>query len=129
MKIEASVKSGTLYIAVSTFLMSVLMESVYLILNRWSIYVLFGNLLGFTVAVLNFFIMGLTVQKAVSKGEKEAADLSKLSLVLRNLGMFIAVVIGVVFDCFNTVAVILPLFFPRIAIGLKPLLDKRKSKQ
>ena len=39
--------------------------------------------------------------------------------------VFLAV--GVALPCFQSVAVVVPLFFPRIAIAFRPLLDKRKS--
>ena len=36
--------------------------------------------------------------------------------------------IGVVFSCFNTWAVFIPVIFPRIAIAVWPLINKKKNK-
>ena len=65
-------------------------------------------------------MIGITVQKAVGKEEKDARQLVKLSGTLRMLFLFVVVVLGVVLNCFNTLAVIVPLLFPRIAILLRP---------
>ena len=80
-----------------------------------------GNLLGFTAAVLNFFLMGYTVQKAVLLEEKDAKKKVKLSQSLRTLMLVAFAAIGCVFKCFNPIAVLLPLLFPRIAILFRPL--------
>ena len=62
----------TSYIALATLIMSALMEAVFLIIGRWDLPVLFGNLLGAGVGILNFFLMGLGLQKALDKDEKDA---------------------------------------------------------
>ena len=41
----------TSYIALATLIMSALMEAVFLIIGRWDLHVLFGNLLGAGVGI------------------------------------------------------------------------------
>ena len=125
-KIDKVVLRETLYIAVWTFIFSLLMQAVFLIIGKYDINVLFGNLLGALVAILNFFIMGVSLTRALEKDEKEAKQTMKTSSVLRNFFMFVFLVIGILF--FNIVAVILPIFFPRIAIALRPIFDKNYAK-
>ncbi len=125
-KIDKVVLRETLYIAIWTFIFSLLMQAVFLIIGKYDINVLFGNLLGALVAVLNFFIMGVSLTQALEKDEKEAKQTMKTSSVLRNFFMFVFLVIGILF--FNVVSVILPMFFPRIAIALRPLFDKNYAK-
>lgn len=69
-KIDEAVLKETKFIAVSVLILSALMEAVFLIIGKWDITVLFGNLLGGGFAILNFFLMGLTVQNAVTKKKK-----------------------------------------------------------
>ena len=88
-KIDKTVLKETKYIAVITFLLSVLMQSVVLIISKWDYTVLCGNLLGYAGAVGNFLLMGITVQNALDKSEKEAADLMKLSQRGRLLLLFV----------------------------------------
>ena len=126
-KADSAVKRETKYIAYSCAILSVLMQAVFVILKRWDYTVILGNLLSFAIAVLNFYFMGITVQKAVSREVNDAKKLMKSSQTLRNIGVFIGIVIGVVAPCFNTVAVIIPVFFPRIAVSFRPLIKDQKE--
>ncbi|MBP5244855.1 MAG: hypothetical protein J6036_00130 [Clostridia bacterium] len=126
-KIDKTVKNETIYILSFEIIFSLIMQSVFLIIGKWDITVLFGNLLSGAAAVLNFFLMGLTVQKAVQKDEKDAKNMLKVSQIYRTLLLFIIAGIGVYFSIFNTVAALLPLFFPRIAIALRPLFMKKND--
>lgn len=130
-KIDSAVKKETLYIAAWVLILSALMQGIFLIVSqytsyKWDYTFLLGNLLSGAVSVLNFFLMGLTVQKAVTKEEKEAKTAMKLSQLYRFLLLIIVVIIGVVAPCFNTLTVIIPIFFPRIALMFRPLFDKKK---
>lgn len=126
-KVDKTVLKETGFILTSVVIMSLLLQSVFLILSRWDYTVLLGNLLSGAVAVLNFFLMGITVSKAVLKEEKEAKNLMKLSQLYRTLMLFVVIVIGVLLPCFNVWAVIIPLFFVRIAIALRPVIDRKKG--
>ena len=124
-KIDAVVRKETLYIAAWVAIFSAAMEAVFLILGKWDSSVLFGNLVGFAAAVLNFFLMGLTVQNALGKSEKEAADLMRLSQTARMMMLFLTAVIICLVPAFHLVAGLVPLLFPRIAIMLRPLFNKQ----
>lgn len=126
-KIDDTVVRETRYIAGVVIILSVIMEAVFLIIGMWSYKVLLGNILGGTVAVVNFLLMGITVQKAVQKDEKDAATLMKLSQTLRNMMLLIVAVLAIALPFINPVAAIIPLFFPRIAIALIPLRDRKNN--
>lgn len=126
-KVDQTVKRETKYISYFCLLLSVLMQAVFIFLNKWNLYVLLGNILSYALAVLNFYVMGLTVQKAVSMDEKEARKLVKASQSLRNAAMLVVLAVGVVLPWFNTVSVIVPMFFPRIAISFRPLVKDKKE--
>ena len=123
-KINATVLRETRYIAVFSLVLSILMQAVFLICRQFNYTVILGNLLGFLTAVGNFFFMGLGVQKAVEKDEKGAKSILRFSQTARFFGIFIIAALGIVLECFNTVAVIVPLFFPRIAIAAKQIKSK-----
>ena len=124
-KIDAAVLQVTNYIVIWSLVFSVLMEAVFLVVGVWDYTVLLGNLLGVFAASLNFFLMGLTVQSALGKEEKEARSAIRVSQIYRNLLLAAVAVVGILVPCFHTVAVIVPLFFPRISILLRPLFDKK----
>ncbi len=126
-KVSATVKKETQYIAYFSIILSVLMQLGFILFKKWSYSVLLGNLLSLVAAILNFYFMGITVQKAVTMEVDEAKKLMRSSKSLRNAGIFVAIVIGVVAPCFNTLSVIVPLFFPRIAISFRPLIKDKKE--
>lgn len=120
-KIDATVRKETLFVAAFTLIFSAVMELVFLLIGYWSYKVALGNLLGFTAAVLNFFLMGYTVQQAVLLDEEGAKKKIRLSQSLRMLMLVGFAAAGCIFKCFNPIAVLLPLLFPRIAILFRPL--------
>lgn len=128
-KVDGTVRKETIYIAAAVLILSMLMQAVFLIIKRWDYTVLLGNLLGGGVAVLNFFLMGLTVQKATSEDEKRAKTVMHTSQVARTFAMFGVAVLGALIDCFNIAAVLIPLFFPSISVLLRPLFSKRKAAE
>ena len=71
-KIDPTVVKETVYITAFTIIFSMLMQAVFLIVQKWDYTVLLGNLLGIIAVVLNFLLMGITVQNAVLKEEKDA---------------------------------------------------------
>lgn len=120
-KTDKTIIKETKYIAVFTAALSVLMQIIFIALSKWSYTVLLGNILSAAAVILNFFFMGRTVQKAVATDEAEAKKILRTSQMLRSLLLFVAIVIGVVLPCFSILGVIIPLFFPRMAIALRPL--------
>ena len=125
-KIDPTVLKETGYIATMVFIFSLALQSVFLIIGKWDYTVLLGNLLGFVAAVGNFFLMGLSVQSALGKEEKDAKSTMKLSQSLRLLLLFVIGVIGYIAPVFNILAVLIPFLFPRIAVALRPLFMKKR---
>ena len=125
-KVDSTVIRETKFIGAVTLVLSLLLQSVFLILSLWNYTVLLGNILGIIAAVGNFFLLGLTVQSAVTKTPDDAKKYMKLSQTLRFLMLFIIAVIGYMVPVFNTLSVVIPYLFPRFAIALRPLLIKEK---
>ncbi len=126
-KIDSAILKETRYIATWVLIFSLLTEAVFLIIGKWDYTVLLGNLLGAAAAILNFFLMGLSVQKAVNKEEKEAKTVMKVSMIYRNLLLLVIAIVGILLPIFSTWTVIIPLLFPRIAIALSPLVRKNND--
>ena len=132
-KIDSTVKKETLYIAAVTLILSVMMQAVFLIINKWELSILLANLLGAFAGAGNFFLMGLTVQSALGMDAKDAKSRIKLSQMLRTLLMFVVAVVGyIVLHHFNKptycfLAVVIPFIFPRIAIAIRTITMKKQS--
>ena len=126
-KIDTAVKKQTMYIALWVIALSVVMQLVFFLIGKWDMTVLFASLLIGAAGILNFFIMGLFVQKAVSLEQKEAKKTVQVSMVLRNVMMFAFLAVAVLLPVFNTWASVITVFFPRIAIAFFPLFEKNKT--
>ena len=126
-KVNDAVKRETKYIAYFCACLSLIMQAIFILLKKWDYTVVLGNLYSLIIAVLNFYFMGLSVQKAVSMESEEAKKIMRSSQGLRNIFMFITLAVGVVVPLFNTIAVIVPVFFPRIAVSFRPFIKDRKE--
>ena len=121
MNISPAVKRETLFIAAFELIFSGMMLIVFLLIGQFDATVLWGSLMGALAAVLNFFLMALTVQKAVGLEEAQAKTQIKLSQRLRLLMLGIIAAVGVSLPgVFNIFALLIPMLFPRIAITLRP---------
>ena len=75
--------------------------------------VILGGIGGGMIAVLNFFLMGLAVQKAASATDEGTARMKlKASYSQRFMMMILWVIVAIVAPCFQFVAGIAPLLFP-----------------
>ena len=81
--------------------------------------VFLGGIGGGAVAVLNFFLMGLAVQKAASASDEGTARMKlKASYSQRFLMQILWVILAIVAPCFHSVAGIAPLLFPGTGIKI-----------
>ena len=81
--------------------------------------VFLGGIGGGAVAVLNFFLMGLAVQKAASASDEGTARMKlKASYSQRFLMQILWVILALVAPCFHFVAGIAPLLFPGTGIKI-----------
>lgn len=127
MKIQQATKRETLHIALGTLCCSAVMNLIFLLLRRWGLPVLWGSLLGGGFAVLNFFALGLTVQKmAADPNEKRGKMTMQLSYTLRMLFTVFVAALAIKLPGVNWPAAVLSLFFPRITIFAMQLLGMYK---
>lgn len=130
MRIQPAVKKETIRIASGTAAGAGLMFLVFFLLHQFwpqsvpfDYRVILGGVAGGTVAVANFFLMGLTVQKIASTtNEKQAYDRMKLSYRNRMFLQLGWVIVALAVPVFNGAAGIIPLFFPSICIKLVNIL-------
>lgn len=141
-KIDPIVLKETGFVALISFVMCVFMNAVFLIVDyfvdgAWSWLVLLGTVIGYVAAVGNFFLMGLTVVKALGKEGKDAANFIRLSQMGRLLMLFLIALGAYLIDLFAfeefsvgfIIAVVIPYTFPRIGVMLRPLASKIKQRR
>lgn len=128
MKIDPTVKKETLFVSMVTLILSMLMQSVFLIIGKWDISVLLGNVLGAGIGIANFFLLGLGVQKAVSSDEKKAKEVIRGSHALRFAFIIVLLAIAIIFsNVFNIITTLASLLFATIAVYLRTVFNKDKK--
>ena len=123
-KVDPVVMKETRYIAITVLILSALMQAVFLIIGQWNYTVLLGNLYGAVIAVGNFFLMGLTVLKWLTMEPDDAKMRMMLSQQGRLLMLLVFCMTGAALPWLNTIALLVPQFFPRIGVTVRGLTMK-----
>ena len=130
MKIQPAVKKETGHIACWSGAGTILMIVAFAICHKLFPEVIIGGIIGTAVAVGNFFIMGLTVQKIASgeQSDEQAYKSMKISYRYRSMAQLLWIVLAMVLPFVNAAAGIIPLFFPSLSIKLINILGIIKAK-
>lgn len=116
MKLTPVVAKNVKRIAFYNLGLTAIENAVFFILRLWNFEVLAGSLLGYTATVISFLWLGLSVQKAMEKEQKQAQMYMQSTYTAR-MAMFAAVfAIALFLPVFNWVAAIIPFIFTRISI-------------
>ena len=148
MKIQPATRQETLRMAIGVAILTVLMVGVFLIIGMFDATVLAGAVFGGAFAVLNFFLMAMSVQKAaelmngvqlppeevnedgepvdrpLSPEATKARQKMQLSYTGRMLMTVVFAIIALLVPAIHPVAALLPLLFPRIVITIQGLVQK-----
>ncbi len=140
-KLQDAVKKETGNIAIGTGIGVLITFLVFFVLHvvvpedapfGWSVpfdyKVILAGIIGFCVAVANFFWMAVTVQKVTSiEDEGRARQTMAVSFRYRTLMQLLWVILAIVVPVFNLVAGIVPLFIPSITIKLRGIMSAGKG--
>ena len=135
MKLQKAVKEETIFVALGSLILSVLMVCAFFGLNRvlpeqvpMGLPVILGAAGGCTAAVGNFFLMALTVQKVAGIENYDQAYRSmQVSYRYRTFLQLIWCVLCMVLKFINPVAGILPLLWPSLLIKGKGIVNGVKN--
>lgn len=131
-KIAPAVKKETKRVAVMTAIGVVIMIVVFGLLHLiWPDYIPFdytvflGGIGGGIVAVINFFLMGLTVQDVANTTDEDAARAKmRASYMRRSSLQLLWAVVAIIAPCFQFMAGILPILFPSGGLKILAILGK-----
>lgn len=118
-RIDATVLKETVFVAIWQAVLTAVMTAVFLVIGEFDWTVLTGALLSGVTAVANFLLMGITIQSCIGLDEKDARTRMRGSQNLRMVMQLVVAIIGASLECFNIWAVLIPLFFPRIAVIIR----------
>ena len=139
MRPDRAVRRETLRVAAGVFALVAVMLAVYAVLGKLTAKVALGGIYTGILTVINFFIMGLTVQGVTDRAaekersEQELADLTiemknrmKLSYNARMIGLLALIVVGLTVFKFDPLATILPVLFPTIVVRVLQIMEARR---
>lgn len=128
MNINTVVIKETLKIAVGVLVLSLITLLIFVVLDKYEAAVALSLLIGSLIAIGNFFLMGIFLQKAINKKEDQVKSSVRLSYTYRMLVIFIILAVCLYSGYFNTIALLLPLIFPRVTIAIGTFFRKKESK-
>ena len=139
MKPDSAVRRETARVAAGVFALVAVMLAVYAVIGKFSVPALLGGVYTGLLTVVNFFVMGMTVQgitnRAAEKArtEQEIAELTlemknrmKLSYNLRMIALFALMVAGIAVFKFDPIATILPILFPSLVIRVLQIMEAKR---
>ena len=116
-KPQQSIVKETKRIGVGTVIMLVVMLAVYAVLGKFTVGVLLGGLLGSAYAIFNFFMLGMTLQKAASMTDQQMAHMKvRSSYSTRMVGMLVLAVLAFALPFVEGIPCLIALLFPRATI-------------
>ncbi len=130
--VQPAVRKETKKVAVSTLVGVIVMWIVFAVLHMalpekvpLDYTVFLGGICGGIIAVLNFFLMGLTVQKVAASTDEDAArSRMRASYSQRMMLQMLWVIVAIVAPCFQFAAGIIPLLIPGFGIKLMGIFKK-----
>lgn len=154
MKVQPAVRQETAKVGLGTAILSALMVAVFALLGRLDYTVVLGTLLGACAAMLNFFLMALSVQQAAEdmhgvhvppepEQEEEGQDAPSaepvpeiqrakrrmgLSYTGRMLMLAVVAILALSLDCFHPIPAALALLFPRLTVSVEGFLQSHKKE-
>ena len=130
-KPQETVLRETKRIAAGVFSMLAIMLIVYAAMGRFSLAVVLGGLIGALYAVLNFLLLGMTVQKVADmreENEELARMQMKSSYNMRMVIMILLIVVAFALPFVDGLACMIPMLFPRLTIFVLQLTEKIKDE-
>ena len=139
MKPDSAVRRETARVAAGVFALVAAMLAVYAVIGKFSVPALLGGVYTGLLTVVNFFVMGMTVQGITNRAaekertEQEIADMSlqmqnrmKASYNMRMIALFALMVAGIAVFKFDPIATILPILFPSLVIRVLQIMEARR---
>ena len=135
MKLSESVVTESRHIAVGVGILCAAMLAVFLILGKMTWDVALGAVIGYALAVGNFFLMAVDVQRtldSVSPNEEGAAKLARAKMRFsynrRMAVILVALIVSIFVIKVSWISVMVPLICPRIVIKATQFIKRRKVK-
>lgn len=109
------------------------MYSIFALLGYFDSTVLLGGIVGAVLATANFFFMAISTSLAADKAEKQDVKggqaLIQLSYLLRQILLFVLLIVCAKSGRMHLIALVLPLVFVRLIITIAEFIRKKGDNQ
>ena len=134
-RLQPAIKKETRNISIYCLIGFVLLVGIFAVLHfflyenaPFDYTVFLGAGVGCIVAILNFFLMCVTVQEVTKQeDDKEARRIMKTSYTKRMGLQLFWMVVAIAAPCFQWAAGLVPLLFPTLGIKIKGIIDFKRS--
>lgn len=128
MRLDKEVLHENRKMALGCFVCTALVLAGFLIARKSDCTVVLGGMVGWMLAVGNFFFMSLGIAKALETGDENAAKLKmRSSYIARTVVMIVVMALAILLDFIHWIPVVLSVFYPRIVITAEKLLAFAKA--
>ena len=125
---QETVVRETKRIAIGVGVLLIAMFIVFALMGRMTLGVAIGGLLGGAYGVFSFFMLGMTMQKAIRETDETMARARiRSSYSMRMMGALVVAVIAFALPFVDGLACMIPLLFPRATILLLQITGKIKD--
>lgn len=130
MGLDPVVKKENLYMLAGCGVCTIILQFLFVAFGRYDYTVLLGGLWGCFIAVLNFFLMSLAVQRAVSSGDEASAKLKiQASYTKRMLVMIALMAVGILLPVMHWCPVLAAVFYPRVVILARGMIQSFRQRR
>lgn len=134
MKVDTVVIKETINIAIGILIFSTITQIIFFVFGRYDLTVFLGSLYGGIIVLLNFFLMGLTVQSITKiEDEKTAKKKMQYSYTMRQLMLIILIGVGmhiaVNLKIFHWLPILIAVIYPRLTIAFIGILKKKQGQK
>ncbi len=125
---QETVVRETKRIAIGVTCLLAVMLVVYAVIGRFSLGVVLGGVMGSVYGVFSFFMLGMTMQKALGDGDETMARARiRSSYSMRMVGAVIVTVLAFVIPFTEGLPCLIALLFPRLTILILQLTGQIKD--
>ena len=120
MKLDPEVLAENRKMARDCLILTAVMAAGFLVARRFDLSVVWGLLIGYALAVGNFYFMSVGLTKALSTGDETAAKTKiRQSYLIRTLVMLAVMAFSLWTERIHWVPVIASVFYPRIVLAMR----------
>lgn len=126
--LDAESKKNLLKISVGSLVFSAIVAVVFIAIGQFDLSVVFGLAIGLALSIGNFYVMSVTVAKALETGDgNEAKKRIRNSYLIRTGVMVAVIAVSIIVKQINPIPVLVSVFYVRLTIFITGLFEKKKS--